>query len=65
MKRLPIIGVFALLFGGFCVPSLAAQDSIEGDWVGGSNLFGNPVFVHARLNADHAPQLKASVGLLV
>lgn len=48
MKRLTMIGVFALLVGGFCVSSLAAQDSIEGDWVGGSNLFENPVFVHAR-----------------
>ena len=42
-----MIGVFALLFGGF-VPSLPAQDSIEGDWVGGSKLFENPVFVYVR-----------------
>lgn len=48
MKRLTLIGVFALLLGGFFVPSLAAQDSIEGDWVGGSNLFEKPVFIRAR-----------------
>jgi len=48
MKRLPMIGAFVLLFGGFFVPSLAAQDNLEGDWVGGSNLFENPVFVHVR-----------------
>ncbi len=52
MKRLPLIGVFALLFGGFCVPSLAAQDSVEGDWVGGTNLFDNPVFVHVRFTPN-------------
>jgi len=52
MKRLPLIGVFALLFGGFCVPSLAAQDRVEGDWVGGTNLFDNPVFVHVRFTPN-------------
>lgn len=52
MKRLTMIGVFALLFGGFCVASLAAQDSIEGDWVGGTNLFSNPVFVHVRFTSN-------------
>ena len=54
MKRLAMIGVAALLFGGFCVPSFAAQDSIEGDWVGGSNLFENPVFVHVRFTPNAA-----------
>ena len=38
MKRLPMLGVFALLLGAFCVPLSKAQDSIEGDWVGGTNL---------------------------
>ena len=46
--KLTMIGVLAFLFVGLCVPSLAAQDSLEGDWVGGSNLFENPVFVHVR-----------------
>ena len=31
MKRLPLIGVFALLVGGLCVPLSKAQDGIEGD----------------------------------
>jgi dipeptidyl aminopeptidase/acylaminoacyl peptidase len=48
MKRLPITGLFALFVCIFCVPSLAAQDSLEGDWAGGSNLFQNPVFIHVR-----------------
>jgi uncharacterized protein len=54
MKRLAMIGVLALLFGGFCVPSFAAQDGLEGDWVGGSNLFENPVFVHLRFTPSAA-----------
>ena len=52
MKRLPLIGVFALLVGGFCVPLSKAQDGIEGDWVGGTNLFNSPVFVHVRFTSN-------------
>jgi dienelactone hydrolase len=51
MKRLAMIGVFVLLFGGL-VPSLAAQESIDGDWVGGTNLFDRPVFVHVRFTSN-------------
>ena len=48
MKRLATTGLFALLFCIFCAPSNAAQDALDGDWVGGSNLFQNPVFVQVR-----------------
>jgi len=50
MKNLGIGGALALLLCVFCAPSSAAQTSaaIEGDWVGGSNLFQNPVFIHFR-----------------
>ncbi len=48
MKRLAMTGLFALLFCMFCAPSNAAQDALEGDWVGGSNLFQNPVFLQVR-----------------
>lgn len=48
MKKLATTGLFALLFCMFCAPSHAAQDALEGDWVGGSNLFQNPVFLQVR-----------------
>lgn len=48
MKKLVLTGLFALLFCMFCAPSNAAQNALEGDWVGGSNLFQNPVFIQVR-----------------
>ena len=48
MKRLAMTSLLALLFCMFCAPSNAAQDALEGDWVGGSNLFQNPVFLQVR-----------------
>lgn len=48
MKRLLMAGLFALLVCMFCAPSNAAQNALEGDWVGGSNLFQNPVFIQVR-----------------
>jgi pimeloyl-ACP methyl ester carboxylesterase len=50
--KLPMIGVFTLLLGMFCVPLSHAQESIDGDWVGGTNLFNNPVFIHVRFTSN-------------
>lgn len=44
MKRLAIITILAFLL---VIPCLA-QHSIEGEWVGGSNLFGNQVFIQVK-----------------
>ena len=51
MKRPMMFAVFVLLFAGFCVPLSKAQESIDGDWVGGTNLFDRPVFIHVRFTS--------------
>ncbi|HKO62281.1 MAG TPA: hypothetical protein VJV03_14045 [Pyrinomonadaceae bacterium] len=33
-------------------PSSYAQDGIESDWIGGTTLFNNPVFVHVRFTPN-------------
>lgn len=44
MKKLAAIIALAFLFALPCF----AQQSIEGEWVGGSNLFGNQVFIQVK-----------------
>jgi pimeloyl-ACP methyl ester carboxylesterase len=44
MKRLAAISALTFLFALPCV----AQQSIEGEWVGGSNLFANQVFIQVK-----------------
>ena len=44
MKRLVAITALTFLFALPCF----AQESIEGEWVGGSNLFDNQVFIQAK-----------------
>ena len=44
MKKLVIISALTFLFALPCL----AQPSIEGEWVGGSNLFGNQVFIKVK-----------------
>src|SRR5262245_34417201 len=41
------MAIYLLLCAGLIVPIAHAQ-ALEGDWVGGSNLFQNPAFVHVR-----------------
>jgi len=45
MKRLTVISALIFLFALPCF----AQQPIEGEWVGGSNLFGNQVFIQVKL----------------
>jgi pimeloyl-ACP methyl ester carboxylesterase len=44
MRRLAVTTVLTFLFALPCF----AQESIEGEWVGGSNLFGNQVFIQTK-----------------
>ncbi|HKR00253.1 MAG TPA: alpha/beta fold hydrolase [Pyrinomonadaceae bacterium] len=50
MKRLTFaLGIVLMLLT--CAPHAAAQSNpLEGEWVGGSNLFKNPSFIHFRFN---------------
>jgi len=48
MKRILMFGLLTLLFRITCIPLFAAQETIGGDWAGGSNLFQNPAFIHFR-----------------
>lgn len=52
IKKTVTVG-FGLLLGIFVHSNAPAQTavSIDGDWVGGSDLFQSPVFVHLRLKA--------------
>ena len=44
MRRLTVISALIFLFA----PPCFAQQPIEGEWVGGSNLFGNQVFIQVK-----------------
>ena len=50
MKHLHTAGLAVVLLILFCAPSSSAQTvvSIQGDWVGGSDLFQPPAFIHFR-----------------
>lgn len=54
--RLILVTLFC--FSG-CIVSISAQDNIQGDWVGGTNLFNKAVFVHVRFT----PSAKGLAGL--
>lgn len=48
MRIIKTVIFLSILLCIFCVPFFAQPTGIEGDWVGGSNLFDKPVFVHVR-----------------
>jgi pimeloyl-ACP methyl ester carboxylesterase len=52
MKHLHTAGLAVVLLILFFAPSSSAQTpaSIEGDWVGGSDTFQNPAFIHFRFS---------------
>jgi len=41
MKTAKQILILTILLSAFCVSGVSGQESIEGDWAGGSNLFPN------------------------
>jgi pimeloyl-ACP methyl ester carboxylesterase len=51
MKRLNLaLGILLMLLGPAAAHAAPAQSVLEGEWVGGSNLFKNPVFIHLRFH---------------
>src|SRR5688572_23564038 len=48
MKRLAMLGWFLVLFGGFLMPPYAAQNQLDGDWVGEFKIDGKTVYVRTR-----------------
>lgn len=63
MRKFFRIGAFALLCCGAWAPTVAAQQSIEGDWVGGFTIQDQYRFIRVRFTMD-GKELKASSDLL-
>ncbi len=52
MKRLAMIGMFALLGFGFHVLPCAAQESLDGDWIGGIDFGKSWQSINLHFKAD-------------
>ena len=48
MKRLAMLGLVMFLLCGFLLPSYAAQNQLDGDWVGEFKIDGKTVYVRTR-----------------
>jgi hypothetical protein len=48
MKSLVMSGLFLLLLCGFLMPCYAAQNQLDGDWVGEFKIDGKTVYVRTR-----------------
>jgi dienelactone hydrolase len=63
MRKVMMIGTLALLFCGYWVPTTAAQQPIEGDWVGGFKIRDQYRFIRVHFMMD-GKGLKASSDIL-